>query len=671
MKIKDMASWRRYAAHQQLHINPDLVGSRWPTGHYEGKDLKIGFFELFNGETPDLPRSLFTTINIAQTNQAIFEFIQNAVDAGATEMHVWIEDDVLTVVNNGKTFDSAAVRAILNVGASEKTEKSIGKFGIGFKLVHALVADNPAKDLIEDGRGPIIFSWNGKENLDDFIRIESESELELAGPDGEPADLVKKSWDDSAGSWLFKIMLTSVPVMPSLHERGLLNWMGEPSSPLFTNSELVQLTSRLETLMKTMEAGSINLTQGSVFQVNMLPGKEGILAADLERFREVIGISTVFIQQLHGKTDPFSRITLNGDDLIEPSQVLPVLRFSGSIDLDEETSQQLNIVRSHDGNVSAVEYGVALPALSNSEEYLGLASGSNFFKYFPMISEKVGLNMVVHCNLFDIVTNRKEFTDNVRNGLLLELIAKEIIVALDELKSTDFDAYCDFFMAVRTSDCSWERDWIRNRFLNPLEEVCEEGVPTDKGSVCSVSSVVVRRTDLVLDLSTLGIQKEWFRYAVNDFSEIEEKAFHWIGNDAIWGLDSLIVNADEGAWDQVFSMWKACGSDQIHVFDQELNVEFAKNSSADFWEAIRNSESLLLRLKNWLVEGNAFRQDMVDGWSFDFQEEWDVLPESYGLMLEIVDLARSSDIWLMIRDNATFLFRGEEESRELKVVCCQ
>ena len=169
MKIKDMASWRRYAAHQQLHINPDLVGSRWPTGHYEGKDLKIGFFELFNGETPDLPRSLFTTINIAQTNQATFEFIQNAVDAGATEMHVWIEDDVLTVVNNGKTFDSAAVRAILNVGASEKTEKSIGKFGIGFKLVHALVADNPAKDLIEDGRGPIIFSWNGKENLDDFI----------------------------------------------------------------------------------------------------------------------------------------------------------------------------------------------------------------------------------------------------------------------------------------------------------------------------------------------------------------------------------------------------------------------------------------------------------------------------------------------------------------------
>ena len=48
---------------------------------------------------------------------------------------------------------------------SEKSNESIGKFGIGFKLIHGLVADNLQRDLLEGGRGPIVFLLVGYQGI--------------------------------------------------------------------------------------------------------------------------------------------------------------------------------------------------------------------------------------------------------------------------------------------------------------------------------------------------------------------------------------------------------------------------------------------------------------------------------------------------------------------------
>ena len=69
----------------------------------------------------------------------IFELIQNAEDAHATELAFELFDDRLEVRHDGRPFTADDVRRICGVGKSGKSEDltKIGKFGIGFKSVYA------------------------------------------------------------------------------------------------------------------------------------------------------------------------------------------------------------------------------------------------------------------------------------------------------------------------------------------------------------------------------------------------------------------------------------------------------------------------------------------------------------------------------------------------------
>jgi hypothetical protein len=69
----------------------------------------------------------------------IFELIQNAEDAGATELTFELFGDRLEVRHDGRPFTAADVRGICGVSQGTKAEDltQIGKFGIGFKSVYA------------------------------------------------------------------------------------------------------------------------------------------------------------------------------------------------------------------------------------------------------------------------------------------------------------------------------------------------------------------------------------------------------------------------------------------------------------------------------------------------------------------------------------------------------
>jgi HSP90 family molecular chaperone len=69
----------------------------------------------------------------------IFELIQNAEDAGATELTFELFEDRLEVKHDGRPFTEPDVRGICGVGKSGKSGDltKIGKFGIGFKSVYA------------------------------------------------------------------------------------------------------------------------------------------------------------------------------------------------------------------------------------------------------------------------------------------------------------------------------------------------------------------------------------------------------------------------------------------------------------------------------------------------------------------------------------------------------
>jgi hypothetical protein len=89
----------------------------------------------------------------------IYEILQNAEDANATEISFNLYSDRLEIKHNGKDFDFNDVDGITGIGISTKKEdiNSIGKFGVGFKSVFAIT------------QTPVIHSGRFHFEIKDFV----------------------------------------------------------------------------------------------------------------------------------------------------------------------------------------------------------------------------------------------------------------------------------------------------------------------------------------------------------------------------------------------------------------------------------------------------------------------------------------------------------------------
>ena len=90
----------------------------------------------------------------------IFELIQNAEDAGATEVAFELFEDRLELRHDGRPFTEADVRGVCGVGKSGKSGDltAIGKFGIGFKSVYAYT------------RSPRVYSGCEHFRIENYVR---------------------------------------------------------------------------------------------------------------------------------------------------------------------------------------------------------------------------------------------------------------------------------------------------------------------------------------------------------------------------------------------------------------------------------------------------------------------------------------------------------------------
>ncbi len=100
------------------------------------------------GEREDLARTLKNHPGIRQrlvkdlypdTAHFIYELLQNAEDARASEAEFRLSGESLVFEHNGRPFDEDDIRGITNIGEGTKAgdEDKIGRFGIGFKAVFA------------------------------------------------------------------------------------------------------------------------------------------------------------------------------------------------------------------------------------------------------------------------------------------------------------------------------------------------------------------------------------------------------------------------------------------------------------------------------------------------------------------------------------------------------
>lgn len=76
----------------------------------------------------------------ADTAHFVYEILQNADDAGATEVVFEVLDDRLVIEHNGNPFTSDDVKAISYFGKGKTDITKIGHFGLGFKSVFAYTA---------------------------------------------------------------------------------------------------------------------------------------------------------------------------------------------------------------------------------------------------------------------------------------------------------------------------------------------------------------------------------------------------------------------------------------------------------------------------------------------------------------------------------------------------
>ena len=90
----------------------------------------------------------------------LYELIQNAEDAGATELSFELSGDRLEVSHDGRPFTEDDVRGICGVARSTKAAAltTIGQFGIGFKAVYAYT------------RTPRVYSGGEAFRIDNYVR---------------------------------------------------------------------------------------------------------------------------------------------------------------------------------------------------------------------------------------------------------------------------------------------------------------------------------------------------------------------------------------------------------------------------------------------------------------------------------------------------------------------
>lgn len=156
--------------------------------------------QLIDNEAMDGFKELLTVLYSDKVH-FIYELLQNAEDARATEVQFILDGDGLEFEHNGdRLFKIKDVESITNIGSSTKVDddRSIGEFGIGFKSVFAYTAtpeiesgdfhfrihdmfvpdtEGLAPGALGEKRTQFIFPFNNPEKTSEEARHEVETKL--------------------------------------------------------------------------------------------------------------------------------------------------------------------------------------------------------------------------------------------------------------------------------------------------------------------------------------------------------------------------------------------------------------------------------------------------------------------------------------------------------------
>jgi len=548
MRIKNIKEFRTYWKNKENFVGFDenFIG----TTH----DGTNGFYRIVNGTVHDIKADLTPKLQNAQDEQAIYEFLQNAADSNSADCAIIYDEDYFMVLNNGEPFSIKDVEAILNSFQGTKADKlqkenceKIGRYGIGFKLVHRLVGKSDgAKELIENLNGPVIFSWFKENQIKNLFDYQDDHNLS-----------VDNQIDGDESSWLFKIALTCFPTMPKEQVKNL----DYEETIIYTDEELLELVNFLN--KHKTKINNLNLNKGSLFFLKFGENKHKKLEESFRNISSGIGYSLNTLKTL-------DKVILQ-DNLVKRIDI-------ERIDFKIYPSDQafLKIDPEFPDCPIDIMFGY------QTYDYEALRTAPNIYQFFPMRNEAHGLSFLIHATSFAKVTDRTKLDDQGESNIYtLSYLSNELQNRLNnDFQINEKEIARNIFKSVIFSEISERQnsELVVNNLLKPLVDYFKRNVPTELGDFLPFDDVLIRATKLNVEPSEFGIEKEWIYWSNNNdnrelIKEIRDKL-----EVKKWNIGKLIEN---GITSEI-NIWLAqLENEQYLLFLEELNEHIPKENFED------------------------------------------------------------------------------------------
>ncbi len=491
--------------------------------------LRKSEFSIVHGDKSDIQSFLNKEINLTGSYQVIYELMQNANDAnndvdGEGKLLVYYNDKCLLFANNGKPFSEKNIRAICNVGQSDKNKIEnkissgvIGKFGIGFKLTYHLLG---GVEQVMNYEAPIIFSWGNRDEIINFLNCNNFETEDIEHP------------------VLFKPVLTAVPIHVDEEAYDLEG----TKKILFKKEDIFELKNFIEE--KGIRDKLIEFDRGSLFFLKLSDKQD--FEKNLENQINEIENSLVFLKYL-------DEVIIQGSSHKKPENI-KIFPESGELSKD-----------------IVIAYGSYNDDLKNRP---------NLYCYFPIADEKHGLNFIIHAPNFEIETSRRSLQwDKEVNFEILKNASNLIKNEMEDRKS-DISNYEELLYAILNSN-EPERNKVKEYVYDDLLEYVIENIPCKdvNGNLLFKNNgdVVIKDTNLNVYPEDFGIDKYWL-YTEN---EKIDKIFNSkkIGNKRILESYSIVDLINNGDVDKINNWIRKLDKDEYLEFIKELNKKLRKETT--------------------------------------------------------------------------------------------
>lgn len=480
-----------------------------------------GFYKMVNGIVTNIRADMTPKLQNAQDEQAIYEFLQNAADCYSTECAIIYDENYLMVINNGKPFSVADIKAILNSFQGTKADKTkpencekIGRYGIGFKLVYRLLGKSDgAEELFTKMAGPLLFSWYKPEQFEKLLNVTDNITFE--------ADA--HTLENEYAPWLVKIVLTCFPSAPM---EEVLDMQYSPTV-VFKQQEFIELKAFLKRHEARIQ--SLRLQQGTLFFLKFGEKKHEKLKESLINVRSGISYSLNTLKTLN-------KVILQDEEITR----FPLEKEHFKINVDSDAFKKI------DPEFPFCPIDIYFSYPTDTQKSLQLKQAPNIYQYFPMRHERHKLAFLVHATSFIKVTDRTRLDDQGEaNKETFIYLANALKERLNQYKKSDFQRYVQIYRVLLLSDTpdQYNSRQISQFLYVPLMEYIKNNIPSQKNSTHPKDLLLIKATKINVEPIQFGIGKEWFYWEdlENEKSLIEEAQKPtklWLKK---WNLKDLIL----------------------------------------------------------------------------------------------------------------------------------